>query len=195
MNPDKKEIAYSLPQRPFGVIDAINRQAAATGSVRYAMGAADADYNGHFVSVYFNGYRGYWLAEYTWAGRNVLCRGSLASCLDAAKREYDRGALGSEVVARYPTKKDFSDDHDPSETAEEFARLCVAAGYGEDLGEKGRPSWWTPLHDRVSDALWMERHGLAPAVGFLANSKTVEEYEAKLEAHRARHPRPLVDWE
>lgn len=58
---------YWLPTRPYNVIAAINRMAAATGSPRYAMAAHGADYNGHSVGVYWNHYRGYWLAEYTWS--------------------------------------------------------------------------------------------------------------------------------
>lgn len=176
--------SFHLATRPYGVIDAINRMAAATGSPRYAMASAHADYNGHAVSVYFNGYRGYWLAEYTWAGRVVLCRGSLVECLRAAKQEYDRGALGASVVARFPDKPGWASDKSPTESAEDFARLCAEAGYTRE-DELPPASWHTPLHDLVNDAMQYERHGLAPAVGFLANSKTVEEYKAKLDAHFA----------
>lgn len=182
----KKVPSYWIPTRPFNVIAAVNRMALATGSVRYAMAGADADYNGHAVSVYFNSYRGYWLAEYTWSGRNVLARGKLEDCLRAGKREYDRGALGASVKAHYPDPKR-GDDHDPEESPEEFERLCVEAGYTstETVPEKEHfASWWTPLHEKVNDALFFERHGMFPAVGFLCNSKTVEEYEAKMDAHR-----------
>jgi hypothetical protein len=176
--------AYCIATRPYSVVDAINRVAAATGSPRYAMMASHADYNGHAVTVYFNSYRGYWLAEYTWAGRNVLCRGTLAECLRAAKREHDRGALGSSVKATYPKEPLVSSDHKPEETPADFARLCAEAGYTRE-DELPPETWRTPLHKLVNDAMQYERHGLAPAVGFLANSKTAEEYQAKLDSHFA----------
>src|SRR5215470_7087423 len=50
---------YWLPTRPYTLVDAVNRCAAATGSVRYAMLAADANYNGHHVTVTYNNYRDY----------------------------------------------------------------------------------------------------------------------------------------
>jgi len=177
-------ISYRLPTRPYSVIDAINRMAAATGSPRYAMLASHADYNGHAVSVYFNTYRGYWLAEYTWSGRNVLAQGDLGLCLRAAKQEYDRGALGASVTATYPDPQAqrLSDDRMPSETLADFDAACLAAGYSS---EPDACTWRTPLHDLVNDAMSYERNGIAPAVGYLANSATVEEYNAKIDAHVA----------
>lgn len=189
-------MTFSLATRPYSVIDAVNRMAAATGSMRYATGAAHADYNGHAVSVTFNDYKGYWIAEYTWSGRNVLARGTLKEALSAAKREYDRGALGASVRASYPVGLNRAGDFltmdalrpkAPSETEEDFAKLCEEAGYTLDTAEDfrqeaARAAWWTPLHDKVNDAMSYERHGLAPAVSFLVQSTTVEEYEAKLEA-------------
>ena len=71
---------FWIPTRPYSLIDAINRMAAATGSPRYAELATYADYNGHYVTVSFNEYRRYWVAEYTWAGRVVIGRGTLADC-------------------------------------------------------------------------------------------------------------------
>ena len=93
---------YHLPVRPYSPIDAVNRAASAKGSPRYAQNTADADYNGHAVRVYFNDYRGYWVADYTWAGRNVLARGPFTSVLDAALREYNRGALGASLAVEVP---------------------------------------------------------------------------------------------
>lgn len=40
-----------LPQRPFKLVDAVNRMALATGSTRTAQQAAHADYNGHRIVV------------------------------------------------------------------------------------------------------------------------------------------------
>ena len=88
---------FHVPTRPFGLIAAINRRAAAIGSCRTAELTAHADYNGHFVAVRWNSYRRYYTTEYTWAGRVVLARGSAIECIRAALREYDRGALGAAV--------------------------------------------------------------------------------------------------
>lgn len=89
--------SFHLPVRPYSPIDALNRRAAAVGSPRYAAAASNADYNGHHVTISWNAYRGYYIAEYWWAGRNVLARGSFAICLKAALSEYQRGALGASV--------------------------------------------------------------------------------------------------
>lgn len=92
-----KTLDLHLPLRPYGIIAGINRMALATGSIARAMAGASADYNGHLVSVYFNDYRSYYVADYTWSGRQVLARGGVEECLRAAIREYDRGALGASV--------------------------------------------------------------------------------------------------
>lgn len=177
---------FWIPTRPYNLIGAINRMAAATGSMRYAQLAADADYNGHHVTVSFNDYRGYWIAEYFWAGRNVLARGELSHCLRAAKEEHDRGALGSTVVVTVSTDED--------------AAEVMAAGfapYDKESEAAHFAAWKDARFAEINGAMDYERHGLAPAVGFLANSATVEEYEAKLEtffaqrkaAQRPREPR------
>lgn len=88
---------FHAPVRPYGVIDAHNRMAAALGSPRYAKLTTHADYNGHHVRLTWNSFRSYYVAEYTWAGRVVLARGGFAECLRAALREYDRGALGAAI--------------------------------------------------------------------------------------------------
>lgn len=89
---------YYLPEREFSPIDALNRRAAALGSPRYAELSAHADYNGHQVRLTWNNYRGYYVAEYFWAGRVVLARGSFFECLSATLSEWRRGALGSSAV-------------------------------------------------------------------------------------------------
>ncbi len=84
--------AFHLPVRPYSPIDALNRRAAALGSPRCAELTSHADYNGHHVTVSWNSYRNYYVAEYTWAGRVVLARGSFEVCLAAALAEYRRGS-------------------------------------------------------------------------------------------------------
>ena len=88
---------YHVPERPYGPIDALNRRAAALGSPGYAMAASGANYNGHRISVSYNDYRGYYIAQYYWGERVVLARGSFEHCLRAALDYYERGALGASV--------------------------------------------------------------------------------------------------
>jgi hypothetical protein len=88
---------YHLPVRPYSPIDALNRMAAAIGSIRLAQAAHGANYNGHHVTVSWNDYRKYYVARYTWAGDIVLARGTAEACVAAAVAEYNRGALGASV--------------------------------------------------------------------------------------------------
>ena len=117
-------LAYWLPTIPLTVNDMINRRAAATGSVGYAMATAYSDYNGHHVGVGFRPHAvggARWVAEYQWGERVVLSRGSLRSCLEAAKREYDRGARGTVVIVGL--------HEDAPESIEDQRAACEALGY------------------------------------------------------------------
>jgi len=93
-----QQIAFYILGKPLSLIDAINRSAAATGSIGYAMAAADADYNGHPLSLYWNDYRGYYVLEYYWGERVVLHRGAdFAAALAAGKRELARQGRGGSL--------------------------------------------------------------------------------------------------
>ena len=124
---------FHAPTVPYGIVDALNRRAAATGSPGYARAASQADYNGHSVSVYWNSFRRYYVADYTWAGRNVIGRGSLQSCLDAALSYYRQGALGARVTVRL--REDDTEGH----------ALCEAT---PELVADGEPEsdWYTWRH-------------------------------------------------
>lgn len=74
---------YHTPCRPFGIIDAHNRSAAATGGIRYASAAMGANYNGHHVVVEWNSFRGHYVAGYMWAGWHVIARGDFTACRKA----------------------------------------------------------------------------------------------------------------
>lgn len=160
-----------LPTIPYGVIDAINRTCAAQGSVKYAMGAADADYNGHFVSVSFNEFRQYWVTQYTWSGRNVLARGELESALRAGLREYERGALGTQIMAYVKTAEDAA-----------LAKELGYQPYSKAAQRAHDATWRTDLHDLVGEAMQYEKQGTAPLLGVLANAKDKADYETKKEA-------------
>lgn len=166
---------YWAPTRAYGLVDAVNRHGLATGSMRSAALGAHADYNGHRVEVDPpNAARRYWVAGYTWAGWNVIGRGGLRECLEAALREHGRGALGSEVLVEV--------------TSDEDAALCESMGlapYSDEARRAHDAAWRTPLHDEVPHAFTMQDQLGCPAVGLLANSRTLEEYKAKVDAHFA----------
>lgn len=140
------QTAMCLPTRPYGVIDAINRVALATGSAQGAMAGSDADYNGHHVRVSFNDYRQYWVAEYTWAGRNVIERGSFEACVRAAKAEYDRGALGASVLVAC--------------LMEHEVAFCRSLGFvTEEEAKAQNAAWQNEYLAGVAQAIRMDRLG------------------------------------
>lgn len=169
---------YHVPTRPYGPIDALNRRAAAVGSPGYAQATAYADYNGHHVTVHWNEYRGYYLAEYWWAGRVVLARGSFASCLRAALDEYRRGALGTSVTVVL------------REGDAEAAALCAAT---PELvaGEAPRElPWWTWRHEAAARSVRDYANTGALRLVFdwalMQAAASEAEYEAALKAKYGR---------
>jgi hypothetical protein len=138
---DRERIYFHLPTRPYGIVDAHNRAAAAKGSLSYADATHGADYNGHHVGVDFNTYRGYWVTEYTWNGRNVLARGSFADAINAAKAEHERGALGSS--AHLTIQKDHPE-------AASLAALAEATGWTRGSSEDR--TWHTWRHKVAAES-------------------------------------------
>lgn len=134
----KNPPTFELPTIPYDLIAAINRAAAATGSVGYAMATAHANYNGHRVSVVFNDYRQYWITEHFWGERVVHFRGGFQGALEAGKAEYAIGALGTQVVANWSPQKD------NSVSLEQFREYALKLGYIEtdfDSVQKLPPFW------------------------------------------------------
>lgn len=144
-----ESVSFHIPERPYSPIDALNRRAAAMGSVVYAMAAAHADYNGHHTTLRWNEYRGYYIAEYFWAGRCVLARGSFVECLSAVLYEQNKGKLGSSAAV-YPR----ADDAEAIAVCEETDLLEKGDGWKDEGGSKSlaRDSWWTWQHDCASAA-------------------------------------------
>lgn len=150
-----KERIWQFPTIPLTPIDLINRRAAATGSPGYAMAASYADYNGHHVTVSFKPHAvcgPIWNAEYFWAGRVVIGRGSFEHCVRAAKQEHERGAHGTTVRIYLDTEA--------PESLDEQVAIVQAAGAVEVTDTNAKPDWWTPVHEAVTDALFYdgERH-------------------------------------
>jgi hypothetical protein len=169
---------YWLPTRPYSLIDAINRMAAATGSCRYAMLASDADYNGHHVSFTPpNDYKRYWTCHYTWAGIHTIGRGSLDQCLAAAEREYDRGAKAATAVVSVESPEDVA-------TIEARGRW---EPYSKEIEAAHFASFKDARFDLINEAVSYEKNGLFPgAVGVLANCESAEDYKAQYEAYHTK---------
>jgi hypothetical protein len=160
---------YWLPTRPYTLVDAINRCAAATGSVRYAMLAADANYNGHHVTVSYNDYRDYCVCEHYWGGRVVHARGSMAAVLRAGRYEYDLDHRGTSVRTC---------DLTPDEAA-----TALSLGYmpwSAEAEETWNALWYTELHACASEALSDARHfGYDTAHLLMQASSKIDYYERK----------------
>lgn len=175
---------FHLPVRPYSPIDALNRSAAALGSPRYGAAAAHADYNGHHVSLSWNDYRSYYVAEYYWAGRMVIARGRFADCLRAVLAEYNRGALGASAsVSPRP------DDTEAIALCEATPDLAPGAVAGEWM-EGNRPAWYTWRHECAAASArdYANPRGLVMVFDWdvMQASATREEYETAL---RAKHGR------
>ncbi len=168
---------FHLPERPFTPIDSLNRRAAALGSPRYAMATGHANYNGHHVTLDWNDYRRYYIAQYYWAERIVIARGTFEHCLAATLEEYNRGALGSSA-AIYPREDD----------AEAIA-LCAATAELRPGKEPPR-EWYTWQHECAAASArdYANPRGLVMIFdwGLMQASPDQKTYE---EALRATHGR------
>lgn len=133
-------VSFHLPTKPYNLIAAINRCAAATGSFGYAMAASGADYNGHYNTVYFNDHRNYYVGDYTWGGRHVFTRTTdVLAAVRAGIEEYKRQGLGAYLnIAVKP--------EDAEAVREAFPELLD--GKEEQLGD-----WYTWRHKEVGSAL------------------------------------------
>lgn len=168
---------FHAPTRPYGPIDALNRRAAATGSPRYAKSTSHANYNGHQIQVWWNSYRGYYIAEYTWAGRCVIARGEFNKVLRAAMDMHNLGALGSSVSVSFKEGGD-----------SEAVEVCRAT---EGLVEGERPEvlpWYSWRHRCAAASVRDSAHPSGICMRFdwqlMQACETEAEYREKL---RERH--------
>ena len=164
--------SYWLPTRPYTLCDAMNRAAAATGSVRYAQQAANSGYNGHAVSVTYNDYHDYCICEHYWGERVVHARGSMETALRAGRAEYDLGHRGTRVITCALT---------PGES-----QAALALGYipwSMEGEEAWNALWFTELHSCVGEALGDARHGCDTVHLLMQASNRVDYQERKARAH------------
>jgi hypothetical protein len=172
--------AYHLPVRPYSPIDALNRRAAGTGSPGYAQATAHANYNGHHVTLTWNSYRGYYVAEYFWAGRNVIARGSFASCLAAVLSEYQRGDLGACATIA------------PREDDTEAVAMCEAEGSlaPGDVNFGHESPWYTWRHKAAAESVRDAANPRALVRIFdwtiMQAAETLDAYEAAIKAKHGR---------
>lgn len=166
---------YVLPTKPYSAIDAINRVAAATGSIRYAMAAEGADYNGNHASLVWNDYRQGWQGYFTWAGLHYIInaseRTSTEDALQRMRAWYDREGRGGSVSASFGNA--------PAEKKAEFRAL--ASKYGFILPGEEDTSWVTWLHGAVTDVIWYDKNMGVP-VKLALESSSLEEWKAKRDA-------------
>jgi len=137
-------VTFHLPTKPYNIIAAINRMAAATGSMRYAGLTSSADYNGHQIGSYFNDYRQYYVCDYFWAGRVVIARGGAMDVTRAAVDEYKRQGLGASLaVAVRPEDAD-----------------CIRSlnlGLIEGPEPKALGDWYSWKHSLIADAFMWDK--------------------------------------
>ncbi len=180
------ERSFHVPVRPYGPIDALNRRAAAVGLPGYASQTAHADYNGHHVAVWWNDYRGYYLAEYPWTGRNVLARGDFAHCLRAALAEHDRGALGSSVRVAL---------REGDVEAEALCRQEPALAPGPL--PSGVPAWMTWRHRLAAESVCDYAHPGAITMhfdwGLMQAAETEDAYRAALRTKYGSEWRGVIE--
>jgi len=190
----KQAAHFHVATKPFTVVDAINRVAIATGSVRQAIVTESASpviatgwnaYNGHHITVEWNAYRGYYVAEYYWGQRNVLCRGSAIDCVLAAITEWKRQGLGSKVTLTIK-----AEDVEAVQDATNRLTTDPVPVMVQEGDEQWPPSWWSWKHDEVAGAVNLERQLGCPFTRYLADPMVVTraDYNAKVNAFFAtRH--------
>lgn len=154
---------FVLPTKPLSIIDAINRMSLATGNYHNAMRGSYADYNGHNVQVRWNDYRRYWIADYVWSGSNVIARGSLSECLDAAKRFYASQGRGASVNVEV--------------TNDEDALACISNEFVASEAEDR--AWRDWKFDEVASAVSLERRGHGAYTAHLIAATSPEDYRAR----------------
>lgn len=159
---------FWIPTKPYTLTDAVNRIAAATGSYRGAMASADANFNGHSVSMERREYRSgsklpegadYWTAHYIWSGANYVGRGTFAQCLADAISFVERDGRGSSLTVKTET--------------DEQADICRVMRLVERTKESEAAHYATWRDDRFNEVGNARR---THTVDLLLASKTANEY-------------------
>lgn len=182
-------VKFHIPTKPYTIVDAINRRACAEGSMRYAQLTADADYNGHALSLTWNDYRGYYVGEYYWGERVVFARSpDFATALAATKREFARQGRGASCSVTVGNAWGNNPSHHT--LAHDFAADLVVARADDLLreGEEGSPEWRSDWKwSKLQHAFTTEKFNpWVAATAHLIRAKTEEEYDAMCAADQER---------
>lgn len=161
---------FWMPTKPLSVIDLINRKCLATGSISNAQRGSDADYNGHAVIVNYNSYRKYYIAEYFWAGRRVLARGTIRECILPSIEFYKQDGRGAQLTIFPVTDEDVK-------VCESFDLLQE---FSETSSKAHRDSWWTWKHERVSYALDLYKRWGVP-FKLLLDAQSSEDWDSSVD--------------
>lgn len=165
---------FHLPTKPLSIVDAINRLGLATGSFGVAMASSNSDYNGHPISVSFNEYRQYYVAQYVWGDRVVIARGNCEDVLNAAIEFFGRQGRGASLKV---------------ELRDEDAGIAEALGLA--AGDEARPAWRDWKFDEINEALLSERQLGIPKAAFLIQAMDENDYRERINAYIESRRRPI----
>ena len=179
---------FWLPTRPYGLIDAINRKAVAEYLEKYVVLTPNVDYEGKYVTIARNtpqtdwGVTSLWAPKKDWEApfpRRLNARGSFEECVLSAKATYDRAAVGATVVVQdVPAERT---DWLRSLGFQEHSREI------EDAHIRSFTAGVDPLFEQIDTAFMYFRQFGIPALDYISNVKTVQEFQAKIsEGLRAR---------
>ena len=158
------QVEFHVPTKPYSVVDAINRVAAAQGSIGYAMASVGADYNGHNLNLWFNDYKGYYICEYFWGERVVLARSyDIREALDASLLALERQGKGANLRI--------------SVRPEDAAIVRKYPQVIEGKEELEACSWYTWRHREVGNARYYEKHMGVPASAALLMARDPHDFE------------------
>jgi len=171
----RKTETFLAPTKPYSLVDALNRAALATGSMRAAGAGHSADYNGHHNIVEYNTFRRYWVVRYTWAGSHVVYRGhDFATAVEAGLRAYDGQGRGASLRVNVP-----EGDAESLAVARSHPRLV-----SEAESKAAEAEWRTDLHGLVHTALDWERKCGVPT-SLLLESRDGLDWNRRLDAYLA----------
>ncbi len=167
---------YWIPTKPYSFIDALNRSAAATGSVRFAKLASTADYNGHRNTLMWNDYRGYYVGEYYWGERVVFVRTPVfASALLAGVQAWRAQGLGAalDICPRKAAGGSLRPQPLPAEDVvvvqtevAKYPEIQLWSAEAEDAHNAAFPEHWKIRH--LGDLLaWSKNFGEAYVAAFI----------------------------
>lgn len=159
----KDHVRFHLPTKPYSLVDAINRMAAATGSMRYAMATGDADYNGHHLALYWNDYRGYYVCDYHWGERVVLVRDAdFARALRGAKLAFASQGRGASLRISARPQDAHIAESDPEVRAGEEPKMAWRTWQFDEVGFAVKHGWTHHLIAATDPDDYRRRLGLPP---------------------------------